>query len=111
MTFTIKDKSILITGATGSMGKALTKHILNTYSDVRRIIIFSRDEQKQFQMAQEYPESKYPQMRYFIGDVRDFERVKRALKGVDYVIHTAAMKHVPIAEYNPMECVNKYTRC
>lgn len=105
MTFTLKDKSILITGGTGSLGKALTKHILNTYSDVRRIIIFSRDEQKQFQMAQEYPESKYPQMRYFIGDVRDFERVKRALKGVDYVIHAAAMKHVPIAEYNPMECV------
>ncbi|MDZ7936414.1 MAG: UDP-N-acetylglucosamine 4,6-dehydratase (inverting) [Emticicia sp.] len=105
MTFTLKDKSILITGGTGSLGKALTKHILNSYPDVRRIIIFSRDEQKQFQMAQEYPESKYPQMRYFIGDVRDFERVKRALKGVDYVIHAAAMKHVPIAEYNPMECV------
>lgn len=105
MAFTFKDKSILITGGTGSLGKALTKHILNNYPEVRRIIIFSRDEQKQFQMAQEYPENKYPQMRYFIGDVRDFERVKRALKGVDYVIHAAAMKHVPIAEYNPMECV------
>lgn len=105
MTFTLKGKSILITGGTGSLGKALTKHLLNSYPDVRRIIIFSRDEQKQFQMAQEYPENKYPQMRYFIGDVRDFERVKRALKGVDYVIHAAAMKHVPIAEYNPMECV------
>lgn len=105
MTFTLKDKSILITGGTGSLGKALTKHIINSYPEVRRIIIFSRDEQKQFQMAQEFPESKYPQMRYFIGDVRDFERVKRALKGVDYVIHAAAMKHVPIAEYNPMECV------
>lgn len=105
MTFTLKEKSILITGGTGSLGKALTKHIINTYPDVRKIIIFSRDEQKQFQMAQEYPENKYPQMRFFIGDVRDFERVKRALKGVDYVIHAAAMKHVPIAEYNPMECV------
>lgn len=105
MAFTLKDKSILITGGTGSLGKALTKHIINSFPEVRRIIIFSRDEQKQFQMAQEYPESKYPQMRYFIGDVRDFERVKRALKGVDYVIHAAAMKHVPIAEYNPMECV------
>ncbi len=105
MTFTLKDKSILITGGTGSLGKALTKHIINTYPEVRRIIIFSRDEQKQFQMAQEFPERKYPQMRYFIGDVRDFERVKRALKGVDYVIHAAAMKHVHIAEYNPMECV------
>lgn len=105
MAFTLKDKSILITGGTGSLGKALTKHIINSFPEVRRIIIFSRDEQKQFQMAQEYAESKYPQMRYFIGDVRDFERVKRALKGVDYVIHAAAMKHVPIAEYNPMECV------
>jgi UDP-N-acetylglucosamine 4,6-dehydratase/5-epimerase len=105
MSFTLKEKSILITGGTGSLGKALTKYIINNYPDVRRIIIFSRDEQKQFQMAQEYPENKYPQMRYFIGDVRDFERMKRALKGVDYVIHAAAMKHVPIAEYNPMECV------
>ena len=101
----LKDKSILITGGTGSLGKALTKHIITTYPDVKKIIIFSRDEQKQFQMAQEYPESVYPQMRFFIGDVRDYERVRRALKGVDYVIHAAAMKHVPIAEYNPMECV------
>jgi UDP-N-acetylglucosamine 4,6-dehydratase/5-epimerase len=101
----LKDKSILITGGTGSLGKALTKHIITTYPDVKKIIIFSRDEQKQFQMAQEYPESIYPQMRFFIGDVRDYERVRRALKGVDYVIHAAAMKHVPIAEYNPMECV------
>ena len=101
----LKDKSILITGGTGSLGKALTKHILTTYPDIKKIIIFSRDEQKQFQMAQEYPENIYPQMRFFIGDVRDFERVKRALRGVDYVIHAAAMKHVPIAEYNPMECV------
>lgn len=101
----LKDKSILITGGTGSLGKALTKHIITTYPDIKKIIIFSRDEQKQFQMAQEYPENAYPQMRFFIGDVRDHERVKRALKGVDYVIHAAAMKHVPIAEYNPMECV------
>lgn len=101
----LKDKSILITGGTGSLGKALTKHIISTYPDVKKIIIFSRDEQKQFQMAQEYPENVYPQMRFFIGDVRDYERVRRALKGVDYVIHAAAMKHVPIAEYNPMECV------
>lgn len=101
----LKDKSILITGGTGSLGKALTKHIITTYPDVKKIIIFSRDEQKQFQMAQEYPESVFPQMRFFIGDVRDYERVRRALKGVNYVIHAAAMKHVPIAEYNPMECV------
>lgn len=100
-----KDKSILITGGTGSLGKALTKHILTIYPGVKRLVIFSRDEQKQFEMAQEYPSSKYPQIRFFIGDVRDAERVKRALKGIDYVIHAAAMKHVPIAEYNPMECV------
>jgi UDP-N-acetylglucosamine 4,6-dehydratase/5-epimerase len=101
----LTNKSILITGGTGSLGKALTKHILETYPEVRRLIIFSRDEQKQFLMAQEFPQETYPQIRFFIGDVRDYERVKRALKGVDYVIHAAAMKHVPIAEYNPMECV------
>ena len=101
----LSDKSILITGGTGSLGKALTKHILTVYPKVKRLVIFSRDEQKQFQMAQEYPAHLYPQVRFFIGDVRDFERVKRALRGIDYVIHAAAMKHVPIAEYNPMECV------
>lgn len=101
----MKDKSILITGGTGSLGKALTKHIFKTYPDVKRLVIFSRDEQKQFEMSQEFPVSKYPQIRYFIGDVRDAERLKRALNGVDYVIHAAAMKHVHIAEYNPDECV------
>ena len=97
--------TILITGGTGSLGKALTKKIITNWPKVKKIIIFSRDEQKQFQMAQEYPSSKYPQLRFFIGDVRDLDRVKRAFKGVDYVIHAAAMKHVPIAEYNPMECI------
>jgi len=101
----LNEKSILITGGTGSLGKALTKIILNRWPNVKRLVIYSRDEQKQFQMAQEFPESKYPQLRYFIGDVRDFERLKRAFRGIDYVIHAAAMKHVPIAEYNPMECV------
>lgn len=101
----LNEKSILITGGTGSLGKALTKTILQSWPNVKRLVIFSRDEQKQFQMAQEYPHSKYPQLRFFIGDVRDFERVKRAFRGIDYVIHAAAMKHVPIAEYNPMECV------
>lgn len=101
----LNDKSILITGGTGSLGKALTKHILDNYPGVKRLVIFSRDEQKQFQMAQEFPEHKYTALRYFIGDVRDVERLKRALKGIDYVIHAAAMKHVHIAEYNPMECV------
>lgn len=101
----LKNKSILITGGTGSLGKALTKHILSNHSEVKRLIIYSRDEQKQFQMAQEYPFEKYPQIRYFIGDVRDKERLIRAFQGVDYVIHAAAMKHVHIAEYNPDECI------
>jgi len=101
----LAEKSILITGGTGSLGKALTKHIFQNSPNVKRVVIFSRDEQKQFQMAQEYPQDKYPQIRFFIGDVRDLDRLKRACKGIDYLIHTAAMKHVPIAEYNPMECV------
>jgi len=101
----LNDKSILITGGTGSLGKALTAHIFKEYPDIKKLVIFSRDEQKQFEMAQDYPSSQYPQLRFFIGDVRDEARVKRALKGIEYVIHAAAMKHVPIAEYNPMECV------
>ena len=98
-------KSLLITGGTGSLGKALTSHILSKHPQIRRLIIFSRDEQKQFIMAQEYPIEKYPQIRFFIGDVRDKERLTRAFKGVDYVIHAAAMKHVHLAEYNPEECI------
>lgn len=101
----LEGKNILITGGTGSLGKALTQNILEQWPTINRLVIFSRDEQKQFQMAQEYPAIDYPQLRFFIGDVRDYERVKRALKGIDIVIHAAAMKHVPIAEYNPMECV------
>ena len=101
----LNDKSLLITGGTGSLGKALTKYILKKYPKIRHLIIFSRDEQKQFQMAQDFPENKYPQIRFFIGDVRDKERLKRALNIVDYVIHAAAMKHVHIAEYNPEECI------
>lgn len=101
----LNNRSILITGGTGSLGKELTKTILTKWPDVKRLVIFSRDEQKQFQMAQDYPVEKYPGIRYFIGDVRDLDRVKRAFTGVDYVIHAAAMKHVHIAEYNPDECV------
>lgn len=101
----LKDKSMLITGGTGSLGQALTAHILKTFPNIKRLVIFSRDEQKQFQMAQEYPAHKFPQIRFFIGDVRDKERLIRAFNGIDYVIHAAAMKHVPIAEYNPDECV------
>jgi len=101
----LDNKSILITGGTGSLGRALTKTILERWPDVKRLVIYSRDEQKQFQMAQDYPESKYGAIRYFIGDVRDLDRLKRAINGIDYVIHAAAMKHVHIAEYNPDECI------
>ncbi len=101
----LNNKSVFITGGTGSFGKAFTKKILSDWPSIKRLVIYSRDEQKQYQMAMDYPHNKYPQVRFFIGDVRDFERLKRALKGIDYVIHAAAMKHVPIAEYNPMECV------
>jgi len=101
----MKDKSILITGGTGSLGKALTKHIISKFPDIKRLVIFSRDEQKQFEMQQEFPFEKYKQIRFFIGDVRDQERLERALSGIDYVIHAAAMKHVHIAEYNPDECI------
>ena len=100
-----KDKSILITGGTGSLGKALSRHLLLNFPCLRRLIIYSRDEQKQFQMAQEFPETVYPQIRYFIGDVRDEDRMIRAFQGVDIVIHAAAMKHVHLAEYNPDECI------
>ena len=101
----LNDKSILITGGTGSLGKALVKTIFHRWPNVKRVAIFSRDEQKQFQMANEYPEEKYSAIRFLIGDVRDYERLKRAFLGVDYVIHAAAMKHVHIAEYNPDECI------
>lgn len=101
----LNNKSILITGGTGSLGKALTKTILKKWPNISRLIIYSRDEQKQFLMAQQYDVKNYPMIRYFIGDVRDFERLKRAFVDVDYVIHAAAMKHVHIAEYNPDECV------
>lgn len=101
----LNNKSILITGGTGSLGKALTQKILEKYPSVKRLVIFSRDEQKQFLMEQEFQTVKFPAIRYFIGDVRDFDRLKRALTGIDYVIHAAAMKHVHIAEYNPDECV------
>ena len=101
----LTDKSILITGGTGSLGKALTQYILGKYPQVKRLVIFSRDEQKQYQMALDYPADQFPMIRFFIGDVRDKERLIRAMKGIDYVIHAAAMKHVPIAEYNPDECI------
>ena len=105
MSLDLNGKTVLITGGTGSLGKALTRRIFEQWPNVKRLVIFSRDEQKQFQMAQTYPMSKYPAIRYFIGDVRDKNRLVRAMKGIQYVIHAAAMKHVHLAEYNPMECI------
>ena len=101
----LNGQSVLITGGTGSLGKALTRRIFAEWPDVRRLVIFSRDEQKQFVMAQEYPTKQYPAIRFFIGDVRDRERLVRAMQGIDYIIHAAAMKHVHLAEYNPSECI------
>lgn len=101
----LNNKNVLITGGTGSLGKELTKTILERWPKVNKLVIYSRDEQKQFIMEQEFPMSKYPMMRYFVGDVRDLTRLKRAFNGIDCVIHAAAMKHVHIAEYNPDECV------
>ncbi len=99
-----KGKVILVTGGSGSFGKKFTEIVLKHYQP-ERLIIFSRDEFKQFEMAQRFPVSKYPAIRYFIGDVRDKERLYRAFHNVDYVIHAAALKQVPAAEYNPFEAV------
>lgn len=101
----LNGKSILITGGTGSFGKAFVKTVLERYPDVRRLVIYSRDELKQFEMAQTFSEQKYPALRYFIGDVRDEPRLRRALEGIDIVVHAAALKQVPAAEYNPFECI------
>ena len=103
--FNLKNKSLLITGGTGSLGKALTKELLLKNYGLKKIIILSRDEQKHFQMSQEFPQEKYKQLRYFIGDVRDKDRLIRAFQNVDIVVHAAAMKHVHLAEYNPDECI------
>jgi UDP-N-acetylglucosamine 4,6-dehydratase (inverting) len=98
-------KSILVTGGTGSFGKEFIRTILRKYPDIKRVIVYSRDELKQFEMSQEFDPSKIKAMRYFIGDVRDKDRLRRACEGVDVIIHAAALKQVPAAEYNPMECI------
>ena len=98
-------QSLLITGGTGSFGRALVRRLVERPDDWRRIVVFSRDELKQFEMQQEFPTARYPQLRYFIGDVRDSERLRRAFEGVDFVVHAAALKQVPAAEYNPFEAV------
>ena len=100
----IDGKSILITGGTGSFGHRFVQTVLEK-STPRRLIVFSRDEMKQYEMQQKFPESRFPCMRYFIGDVRNAQRLEMAMRDVDYVIHAAALKHVPAAEYNPFECV------
>jgi UDP-N-acetylglucosamine 4,6-dehydratase len=101
----LNNKVVLITGGTGSFGKKFIETILSRYPSVKKIIIFSRDELKQFDLKQRYPELEYPQLRFFIGDVRDKDRVKRACEGVDVIIHAAAIKQVDTAEYNPTECI------
>ena len=101
----LSHKSILITGGTGSFGKAFVRTVLQRYPAVRRLVVFSRDELKQFEMAQEFPDTQYPVMRYFIGDVRDVDRLRRAMEGIEVVVHAAALKQVPAAEYNPFECI------
>lgn len=101
----LNNKSILITGGTGSFGKKFVGTILNKYPDIKRLVIYSRDELKQFEMAQVFSLQKYKGIRYFIGDVRDGDRFKRACEGIDIIVHAAALKQVPTAEYNPFEAV------
>ena len=97
--------SILITGGTGSFGKKFVEILLRNHPDIQRVVIYSRDELKQFEMNQHYPTSKYPNLRFFIGDVRDGDRLRLAMEGIDTVVHAAALKQVPTAEYNPFECI------
>ena len=99
-------KNVLVTGGTGSFGNAFVTQLLGQKETVERIVVFSRDELKQWEMQQLFPKEKYPQIRYMLGDVRDRDRLRRALEGVDTVVHAAALKQVPAAEYNPIEFVN-----
>jgi len=101
----LDNKSILVTGGTGSFGRAFVRTVLERYPGVRRLVIYSRDELKQFEMSQELSPQRYSALRYFIGDVRDQDRLRRALEGIDIVVHAAALKQVPAAEYNPFECI------
>ncbi len=101
----LNGKTVLVTGGTGSFGKKFVETVLHKYPDIKKLIVFSRDELKQFEMSQTFSREKYKAIRYFIGDIRDPERVKRAFEGVDIVVHAAALKQVPAAEYNPMEFI------
>jgi UDP-N-acetylglucosamine 4,6-dehydratase len=100
----LNGKTVLITGGTGSFGRAFVQTVTRAYTP-KKLIIFSRDELKQYEMAQAFPVERWPYLRFFIGDVRDAARLEMAMRDVDYVIHAAALKHVPIAEYNPFECI------
>ena len=101
----LTNQSVLITGGTGSFGKAFVHTVLSRYPGVKRLVIYSRDELKQFEMQQELSTRQHPGIRYFIGDIRDQARLTRALEGIDIVVHAAALKQVPTAEYNPFECI------
>jgi UDP-N-acetylglucosamine 4,6-dehydratase (inverting) len=101
----LDNKSILVTGGTGSFGRAFIRTVLAKYPNVRRLVVYSRDELKQFEMSQELSPHRHKALRYFIGDVRDHDRLRRALEGIDTVVHAAALKQVPAAEYNPFECI------
>lgn len=98
-------KSVLVTGGTGSFGKAFLRTVMERHPGIRRLVIYSRDELKQYEIAQDFPDSRYPALRFFIGDIRDESRLRRALEGIEIVIHAAALKQVPAAEYNPFECI------
>lgn len=102
---TLQNKSILVTGGTGSFGRAFVRRVLAAHPTVQRLVVYSRDELKQFEMAQVFPTEKHRGLRYFIGDIRDEARLRRALEGIDIVVHAAALKQVPAAEYNPFECI------
>lgn len=101
----LNGKSILVTGGTGSFGKEFVKTVLSRFPEIKKLVVFSRDELKQFEMSQTFPESDYRSIRYFIGDVRDLNRLHRAFEGIDIVIHAAALKQIPASEYNPIECI------
>lgn len=101
----LNGQSILVTGGTGSFGKKFIENVFDKYPEVKRVVVYSRDELKQFEMMTTFSPEKYPAIRYFIGDVRDLERLKKACTGIDYIVHAAALKQVPAAEYNPTECI------
>ena len=102
----LKDySSLLVTGGTGSFGQRFVARVLKDFPNIKRLVIFSRDELKQFEMAQKFSPDKNPAIRYFIGDIRDQDRLERALEGIECVVHASALKQVPAAEYNPFECI------